>query len=325
MGFAGMAALTHEMEDVFELLRQRRGGLGARRDRRAAAVPRRPRGRRRRDRHDRLRADQPGAADRAAARCSCATTPPKRPRPPSRRIEPPADLGEMAQGRRVVQVAATLNDDVSMPSVRAYMVLAALASLGETLACIPTPDDVEGFQGREVVAWLVSDRTDAELMEVAAAVPEVADAQAIEAVPDAAVDGEPETPVGRDARRPPRGQLAQPRLLDRPRRRRAPGPADARDGRARPQPHPGRGARRQRRRPGPGPGHPGPDPHLARPAGDGHAGPHDPGRGRAAALPAARARPLRQALQAGRARAHRQGHRARPLASSTRSATRSCT
>src|SRR3712207_6615331 len=28
MGFAGMAALTHEMEDVFELLRQRKGGLG---------------------------------------------------------------------------------------------------------------------------------------------------------------------------------------------------------------------------------------------------------------------------------------------------------
>src|ERR687894_3201000 len=27
MGFAGMAALTHKMEDVFELLRQRSGGL----------------------------------------------------------------------------------------------------------------------------------------------------------------------------------------------------------------------------------------------------------------------------------------------------------
>ena len=27
MGFAGMAALTHEMEDVFELLRQRKDGL----------------------------------------------------------------------------------------------------------------------------------------------------------------------------------------------------------------------------------------------------------------------------------------------------------
>src|SRR6185312_15938224 len=28
MGFEGMAALTHEMEDVFELLRQRSDGLG---------------------------------------------------------------------------------------------------------------------------------------------------------------------------------------------------------------------------------------------------------------------------------------------------------
>src|SRR6185503_7780641 len=28
MGFAGIAALTHKMEDVFELLRQRSGGLG---------------------------------------------------------------------------------------------------------------------------------------------------------------------------------------------------------------------------------------------------------------------------------------------------------
>src|SRR5919106_5036489 len=27
MGFAGMASLTHAMEDVFELLRQRKGGL----------------------------------------------------------------------------------------------------------------------------------------------------------------------------------------------------------------------------------------------------------------------------------------------------------
>ena len=80
-----------------------------------------------------------------------------------------------------------------MPSVRGYMVLATLASLGETLACLPAPDDVDSFDGREVVAWLVSDRTDAELTEVAAAVPEVVDAQAVEAVADAAVDGEPET------------------------------------------------------------------------------------------------------------------------------------
>ena len=101
-------------------------------------------------------------------------------------IEPPADLSEMAQGRRVVQVLATLADDASIPSVRAYMVLSTLAELGETLACLPAPDDVESFDGPEVVAWLVSDRTDAELAEAAASVAEVADAQATEAVPDAA-------------------------------------------------------------------------------------------------------------------------------------------
>ena len=59
MGFAGMAALTHEMEDVFELLRQRTGGLE--RDRRStcssqcldALV-----GRGRVDRRDRRRGDR---------------------------------------------------------------------------------------------------------------------------------------------------------------------------------------------------------------------------------------------------------------------------
>ncbi len=194
MGFAGMAALTHEMEDVFELLRQRRGGLERAAidvllqclDALEASV----------DAIDTTGSELINPAplierlkvlirDDAAEEAEAAET----------TFEAPTDLGEMAQGRRVVQVHATFNEDVSMPSVRAYMVLAALASLGETLACIPAPDDVETFQGHEVVAWLVSDRTDAELMEVAAAVPEVADAQAIEAVPDAAVDGEPETPV----------------------------------------------------------------------------------------------------------------------------------
>jgi two-component system chemotaxis sensor kinase CheA len=192
MGFAGMAALTHEMEDVFELLRQRRGGLERAAidvllqclDALEASV----------DAIDTTGAELINPAplierlrvlvrdDAAEGATTVEST-----------IEPPVDLGEMAQGRRVVQVTARLRGDVSMPSVRAYMVLAGLASLGETLACVPAPDEVEGFQGTEVVAWLVSDRTDAELVEVAAAVPEVADAAAVEAVADAAVDGEPAT------------------------------------------------------------------------------------------------------------------------------------
>ena len=110
-------------------------------------------------------------------------------------IQPPADLGELAQGRRVVQVLATLAADASIPSVRAYMILSTLAELGETLACVPAPDDVEGWTGSQVVAWLVTDRTDAELAEAAASIAEVEDAQTTEAVPDAALDAPGGAPV----------------------------------------------------------------------------------------------------------------------------------
>jgi two-component system chemotaxis sensor kinase CheA len=87
-----------------------------------------------------------------------------------------------------VQVSATLADDVQMPSVRAYMVLSAVAGMAETLACSPPVDEVDGFTGHEIDAWVVSERTDAELAAAAAAVPEVADVNVFEVVPDAAVD-----------------------------------------------------------------------------------------------------------------------------------------
>jgi two-component system chemotaxis sensor kinase CheA len=207
MGFSGMAALTHEMEDVFELLRQRRGGLeraaidvlfkcldaleaavDAIDDTGAEAIAPEPL-------IEQLRhlvrddAHPPEGADVTVA-------------------EPPVDLGDMAQGRRVVQIAATLRDDVDMPAVRAYMVLAALAELGETLACVPAPADVDGFSGREIVAWVVSDRTDAELTEAAASIPDVADVSAAEAIPDAAVDDADAaaSPVAAAAAREPRSQ-----------------------------------------------------------------------------------------------------------------------
>src|SRR4051812_26762363 len=188
MGFAGMAALTHEMENVFELLRQRRGGLlraeidvllecldaleaavDAIDDTGAEAIAPEPL-------IERLKAlvrDDEEESGKGS--------------PTS--VEAPSDLGEMAQGRRVVQITATLRDDVDMPSVRAYMVLAAAAKLGETLACFPAPADVDTFDGREVVAWLVSENTDGELHSAVAAVPDVAEAEVSEAVADAAVDG----------------------------------------------------------------------------------------------------------------------------------------
>jgi two-component system chemotaxis sensor kinase CheA len=191
MGFAGMAALTHEMEDVFELLRQRKGGL----ERAAIDVLL--------ECLDALSAavesiDATGAEEIEPTPLIERLQGLVRERTPEQQAErlgaavAPDNLSEMADGRRVVQITTILSEDVQMPSVRAYMVLAALAELGETLACVPAPDDVDGFAGAEIDAWVVSEHTDSELAAAAGAVPDVADVLVFEAVADAALDeGEP--------------------------------------------------------------------------------------------------------------------------------------
>jgi two-component system chemotaxis sensor kinase CheA len=179
MGFAGMAALTHEMEDVFELLRQRSGGLSRDAigvlleclDALSAAV-------------DAIDAD--GAEEIEPEPLIARLKGLIRERDASEPAEPAprvlaADLIAIADGRRVVRISATLSDDVQLPAVRAYMVLAALAECGETLACSPTPDEVETFAGREIDAWMVSDRADAELAAVAGSVSDVAHVEVSEA------------------------------------------------------------------------------------------------------------------------------------------------
>ncbi len=125
----------------------------------------------------------------------------------------PDNLAELSDGRRVVQITAILDEDVSMPSVRAYMVLSSIAELGETLACRPAPDELDGFDGREVDAWVVSDHADSDLANAASSVPEVFDVIVFEAVPDAALD-DPEELVADDASscagRSPRGRRRLP-------------------------------------------------------------------------------------------------------------------
>src|SRR4051794_9034644 len=192
MGFAGMAALTHEMEDVFELLKQRRGGLSRDAidcllqclDALSAAV----------DAIDQtgaeaiepaplierlkglIRADEASEAEAQADDDE------------PRGAEMPDNLSELAGGRRVVQISATLRSDVQMPAVRAYMLLSAIAGLGETLACIPGTDDVDSFKGSNIDAWIVSERTDSELAEVAGSVPDIDDVHVFEAIADVAVE-----------------------------------------------------------------------------------------------------------------------------------------
>ncbi|HEX4689550.1 MAG TPA: chemotaxis protein CheA [Solirubrobacteraceae bacterium] len=199
MGFAGMAALTHQMEDVFELLRQRAGGLS-------------------RIHIDVLLEclDALGAAIDAIDECGEEKIAPAplierlrslvRERTPEQEVAragaDPQDLVAIAGGNRVVRVCARLADAAPMPSVRAYMVLSALSELGETLACLPTPEDVETFAGSEIVAFLVSDRSDADLADAAASVPDVAGVETSEAL--AAVSAEArDAPTAKPAAAPP--------------------------------------------------------------------------------------------------------------------------
>ncbi len=202
MGFAGMAALTHEMEDVFELLRQRKGGLPREAidvlleclDALSAAVDAI-------DASGEEEIEPKPLITRLKGLIRERDVVVEKPEP----AEAPIDLAELADGRRVVHISVTLAEDVQLPSVRAYMVLAALAEAGETLACSPTPDEVDTFAGTEIDVWTVSERADAELAAVAGAVSDVAHVEVVEAVSDAAVEtGEvpQDTPAKADAPKP---------------------------------------------------------------------------------------------------------------------------
>jgi two-component system chemotaxis sensor kinase CheA len=196
MGFGGMAALTHEMENVFELLRQRSSGIGREAidvllgclDALTAAVDSIDTTGEERIAPEPLIARLKGLVRENEAEKASA----------GEGAEVPADLAERADGRRVVQVQATLVDDAAMPSVRAYMVLAALAELGETLACSPAPDEVDGFAGSEINAWIVSEHADTALADAAGSVPDVGGVEVFEVVEDAAVEAGavPDAPAG---------------------------------------------------------------------------------------------------------------------------------
>jgi two-component system, chemotaxis family, sensor kinase CheA len=189
MGFEGMASLTHHMEDVFELLKQRRGGL----DRAAidvllecldtleAAV-------------DGIEADGNEQLDPTALneRLQALVRAPDTDDAAEADAGPDAALlaaAAAASGSRVVHVVATLADDTLMPSVRAYMALAAVAERGELVASVPHHDDVEAFGGSVIEAWVVSEHEDEAVLASIQGVPDVAGATA------AAVEAPAEEPA----------------------------------------------------------------------------------------------------------------------------------
>ena len=185
MGFAGMAALTHEMEDVLELIRQRRGAV----ERSAIDV---------------LLAclDVLEASIETIESNGVEAINPQplierlrglvRERTPDQAVTrsglpvAPADLAERAQGRRVVMVSAHLADDAPMPGVRAYMVIESMGDHGEVIGSVPAADAVDVFDGRVVHIWVATE-ADAEALAVASReVPDIAEAHAGE-LPTAAV------------------------------------------------------------------------------------------------------------------------------------------
>src|SRR5512133_2763035 len=194
MGFAGMAALTHQMEDVFELLRQRTGGLTRETvdvlleclDALEAAT-------------DAIEVDgveklEPAAlierlkglvrdrtTDQQVARHGGAAAAPV----------PQAVIEAAGTGNAILHARVTLADDTLMPAVRAYMVIAAAADLGTVVASAPEEDHVEAFDGRRVDVWVAAEVEAAALSAALTSVPDVATAEVAE-VAEAGVVGEPE-------------------------------------------------------------------------------------------------------------------------------------
>jgi two-component system chemotaxis sensor kinase CheA len=180
MGFARIAELTHEMENVFELLRQRSGALTreaidtvlACLDALQAAV-------------DAIESDGEEQLD---------------PEPLVERLHQlvrertseqlvaslgGVDLPDLSTpktaGERVLLVSVELSDDVLMPAVRAHMILAAMGEHGEIIGSIPAQEGVELFQGRQVRAWVVSQHEEDVLAASAAAISDIASVTVTEA------------------------------------------------------------------------------------------------------------------------------------------------
>ncbi len=180
LGFSGMAALAHQMEDVFELLRQRTDGLpreaidallecldaldacvGAIEATGGEDIDPEPL-------VDRLRGL---VRARSAAQKASREVPEARPAPVA---------AALADGRRVVHLVVRLSADAELRSVRAFMVLSALGDHGELLGSVPPLDSVEGFDDHVIEAWLASTEPGEAVSGAAAGVADVAEVSAAE-------------------------------------------------------------------------------------------------------------------------------------------------
>ena len=153
MGFSHIAELTHAMEDVFELLRQRTDGLEREAidvlfeclDALSGAIEVIES-----EGEERIDAEPLIANLRGLVR----------PRSTQQRIEAsggitaPSELMEKAAGRRLLHACVRLAENTTMPAVRAFMVLQAAAEIGEVVGSAPALESVESFDGDKIeLGW----------------------------------------------------------------------------------------------------------------------------------------------------------------------------
>jgi two-component system chemotaxis sensor kinase CheA len=173
MGFERIAALTHAMEDLFEVLRVRSGGL----DREAIDVLL--------ECLDALSAafeaiDTEGVETLDEAPLVARLEGLVRTQSQSDGVEElkrpdPGALEAAADGQTVIHVVVRLDDAALMPSVRAQMTLNAVADHGALLASLPAEDAIEHFDGRTIEVWLASEDEDEAIAVDLRAVPDVAE------------------------------------------------------------------------------------------------------------------------------------------------------
>jgi two-component system chemotaxis sensor kinase CheA len=183
MGFEGMATLTHKMEDVLELLRQRGGKLSrevvdvllACLDALSGAV-------------DSIDADGAESLDPAVLVERLQSLVREKDDPEVVEEEPeaevaPAKLAPITEGQVVLEIAVVLAEDAQMPAVRAFQVLAAAGEHGEILRSTPAEGEVDGFDGRLVELLLATENEVEDVAAAMRAVPDVADARVAEHTP----------------------------------------------------------------------------------------------------------------------------------------------
>jgi two-component system chemotaxis sensor kinase CheA len=179
MGFDAIAALTHEMEDVFELLRRREEAIAHDAvdvvllclDALACAL----------EEIEASGADSldPGPLTEKLRQLVRARTEDQQLERQGGRVAP--DLtAAIKTGLRVLLVVARLRDDVMMPSVRAHMVLAAVSEHGELIGSAPAPDFVEQFEGTEIEAWIACEHEEHAVAETVRAISDVAEVSVTE-------------------------------------------------------------------------------------------------------------------------------------------------